>query len=255
MPVSIEPGVKLNTREFTAWATCRLAQPADDEVHVWYAICGSLTPDPARLDHFLSEDENTRAACFRFEEHRRHFVRSHAMVRLLIASYYDASPKEICFSVGSHGKPSIDASQASGLTFNLSHADGIILCAFANRRQIGVDVEQVRVNFNLEEVGERFFSAAERHVLRRVPANEKHSVFFRFWTRKEAYIKARGEGLSHPLHQFDVSLANAGNVLASTRPDAEEANRWVVWNVGVPRGYVAAVAFEATAPEQRRIPE
>jgi 4'-phosphopantetheinyl transferase len=249
VPVSLEPQVKFNLREFTAWsAVSSLDLPARDEVHAWYAIGNSATCDAASVEQYLSEEEKIRSARLRFEEHRKHFVLSHAMLRLLISSYCAMNPRDVSFSLGLHGKPSIDRSL--GLTFNLSHAEDGILCAFANQRQIGADIERVRVNFNVEEIGERFFSLAERGALRGLATAQKHAAFFRLWTRKEAYIKARGEGLSHPLHQFDISLADTGNVLMSTRPNAEEANRWIVWNVTVPRGYVAAVAFEAGAARE-----
>jgi len=246
VPVTLEPTLKFELREFTAWtAVSPISIPASNEVHAWYAIRHGTTCDAAAVESYLSEEEQARAARLRFEQHRKHFVLSHAMLRLLIGAYCGIDPREVIFNYGPHGKPSID--RRLGLTFNLSHADDSIFCAFANRRQIGVDIERVRGDFNTDEIGERFFSLAERETLRRVPPTAKHAAFFRLWTRKEAYIKARGEGLSHPLHQFDIALGDVGNVLVTTRPDAEEASRWVVWNVEVPHGYVAAVSFEAGA--------
>lgn len=253
MPVSVEPLIKLTTSEFAGWdAVPALPMPGTDEVHLWYSTRIPCLPKPrttggpAELEAYLGAEEKTRADRLRFQEHRQQFVKSHAMLRTLIAGYSGMKPSEVSFIYGSHGKPGLSGNMP--LTFNLSHAGEVVVCAFARDRQIGVDVERVRANFNVEEIGERFFSAAERDTLRRLPAGEKHDGFFRFWTRKEAYIKARGEGLSHPLHQFDVCLGGSGNLLIHTRPDADEASRWVIWDVAVPSGCVAAVAFEAAVP-------
>jgi len=122
----------------------------------------------------------------------------------------------------------------------------MVVCAFARDRGVGVDVEKVRRDFNVEEIAERFFSVAERDALRGIPVHEKHEAFFRCWTRKEAYIKARGEGLSHPLHQFDVSLTpKDAAALLATRPDCIEAARWLLRDLPVTSGYLAALAVEA----------
>ena len=248
MPVSLESQAILRIREFTSWkAVPSLAAPASEEVHVWYAIREAAMPGLPNLQEYLDDEEKSRAARLKFENHRNHFVLSHAMLRLLIAGYCGIAPQQICFSYGPHGKPAIDANLH--LTFNLSHADDIVLCAFAWRRDIGADVECVRNDFDVEEIGERFFSSTERQNLRRVPPEHKHDAFFRLWTRKEAYIKARGEGLSHPLHQFDVSLGHSGNLLMSTRPSSAEAHRWIIRDVEVPHGYVAAVSLEARPAE------
>jgi len=121
-----------------------------------------------------------------------------------------------------------------------------VLLAFAEGRQVGIDVEKLRRDFATSEIAERFFSIAEREALRALPQDQRHEAFFRCWTRKEAFIKALGEGLSHPLDQFDVSLAPGGPaVLLATRPDAQEAKRWKLWNIYVPGDYAAALAAEA----------
>ena len=133
----------------------------------------------------------------------------------------------------------------NGLDFNLSHSAGIVLLAFARRRRIGIDIEAVRRDFSTTEIAERFFSPAERTALRQLPHGQRHQAFFRCWTRKEAFIKALGEGLSHPLDQFDVNLApGEPAVLLATRPDATEAGRWALWNVPTAGNYAAALAIE-----------
>src|SRR5439155_2208354 len=174
------------------------------------------------------------------------FLISHGMLRMLLGSYLSIAPQEVCFQCGSHGKPELDcATVQSTLSFNISHTDGLALCAFSSRFRIGVDVEKVRTDFNTAEIAERFFSLAEREALRGLPAQEQHEAFFRCWTRKEAYIKALGEGLSHPLHQFDVSLRKTAVALLATRPVASDAAGWFLHAVPLPEGYVGAVAVES----------
>jgi 4'-phosphopantetheinyl transferase len=101
-------------------------------------------------------------------------------------------------------------------------------------------------NFDFEEIAERFFSLAEQQMLRNTPADQRGTAFFRCWTRKEAYIKALGSGLSHPLFEFDVSMAPKQiSSLLATRPDPSEADKWLIGDLPVPAGYVAALAVEA----------
>ena len=114
--------------------------------------------------------------------------------------------------------------------------------AFSRRRELGVDVEQIRGDSDLDAIAGRFFSAHEQRQLAALPAPEKVEAFFRCWTRKEAYIKATGDGLSLPLSQFDVSISNGEpNALLATRPDASEAARWLLHEVPAGSGCIAAL--------------
>src|SRR5208283_3082224 len=131
------------------------------------------------------------------------------------------------------------------LDFNVSHTAGLALLAFARGRKIGIDVERIRRDFGTAEIAERFFSKAERAALRELPQEQRHEAFFRCWTRKEAFIKALGEGLSHPLDQFDVSLdPHAPAALLATRPDAHEVDRWKLLDIRLLGDFVAALALE-----------
>jgi 4'-phosphopantetheinyl transferase len=162
---------------------------------------------------------------------------------MILAAYLSADPAELSFSYSKKEKPSLGAAHAgSGVTFNISHSGGIALLAFARRREIGVDVEQIRSDFDLEAIARRFFSAHERQELFALPPEERANAFFRCWTRKEAYIKATGDGLSLPLTQFDVSI-NASNekALLATRPDRSEAERWQLREAPAGPGFVAAL--------------
>jgi 4'-phosphopantetheinyl transferase len=244
MEVAIEPGWKLTTRSFGRVPPEPAVTGLDArEVHIWHIRLYDSDPDVLRLQALLSPDELERAARFRFEKHRAQFVRTRATLRSLLGSYLGQSPGKISFSYSDHGKPELAPNGVHELKFNLSHTEGMAIFGFTRGCRIGVDIENLRADFEAEEIAERFFSRAECAALREIPAAQRYEMFFRIWTRKEAYIKARGEGLSHPLHQFDVSLDDAASLLA-TRPDASEAQRWHLENLAIMPGFIAAAAVE-----------
>jgi 4'-phosphopantetheinyl transferase len=214
-------------------------------VQLWRVDLEAIGGDESRWQKVLSADESARAARFHFPRDRQRFVASHGLLRTILASYLTTDPGSLSFSYSKKEKPSLGPAHAgSNVTFNISHSGEIALFAFTRGREIGVDVEQVRRDSDLEAIARRFFSAHEQKQLAAFPAEEKVEAFFRCWTRKEAYIKATGDGLSLPLSQFDVSLA-AGekNALRATRPDATEAGQWLLQEVPVGAGYVAALCL------------
>jgi 4'-phosphopantetheinyl transferase len=214
-----------------------------DEVQVWRVDLEAIRGEESRWQAVLSPDESARAARYHFAADRQRYVASRAWLRMILARYFASEAKALSFSYSQKEKPSLGpAFAASGVTFNISHSGGIALLAFAREREIGVDVEQIRHDFDLEGISRRFFSAREQSELSAVPAEEKTATFFRCWTRKEAYIKATGDGLSLPLSQFDVSLLSGDDdALLATRPDDSEATRWLLREVGAGPGYVAAL--------------
>lgn len=218
-----------------------------DEVHVWLAPLPAPAADIPRLSSFLSSDEKDRAERFRLKRHRNTFIFTRGTLRALLANYLGVFPAGLHFAYAAHGKPSLALPQtAPTLAFNLSHTEGMAVFAFARDRRLGIDVEKVRSDFDVEPIAERFFSLAELLALRNVPGEHRHEAFFRCWTCKEAYIKALGEGFSHPLHQFDVSVSHAEPAaLLHTRSDPAEAQRWCLRDVPLPAGHVAALAVEA----------
>src|SRR5205823_4857465 len=126
--------------------------------------------------------------------------------------------------------------------FNISHTEGRVALAFVRGVDLGIDIERIRLDVNVRVLAEQFFSKYERRFLRRLPPEQLHAAFFRCWTRKEAYIKAKGEGLSIPLHQFDVSLTPGQPAeLLGTRPDRKEASRWELYDLPIECGYAAAL--------------
>jgi len=220
----------------------RFALP-EDEVHLWQIDLATVAPGEQRWEQILSADERARAARFHFSQDRQYFTATRAFLRRILASYVDSDPTELVFRYSNKDKPSLDPGHSGNhVEFNVSHSGAIALLAFARGRALGVDVEQLQENFDHGAIARRFFSEQEQHQLAELAPSERYHAFFRCWTRKEAYIKAQGSGLSLPLHQFDVSL-RPGDVdaLLSTRPDNDEASHWSLRDVRVGDGYVAAL--------------
>jgi 4'-phosphopantetheinyl transferase len=219
---------------------------APDQVHVWRV---PLNQNPARipeLKELLSPDERARAERFRFDKDRNQFIESKATLRLLLSQYLNVSPTGLTFSKAAHGKPALANGQSeSGLRFNLSRRDGLALVAVTRDREIGVDVELIRTDLPLFEIAEVSFSENELATLRGLPESRQAAGFYNCWTRKEAYVKARGEGFSFPLKQFDVSLIpGAAAKLLEVRGSDTEVDRWTLQGLSAGDGYVAALMFE-----------
>ena len=214
-----------------------------DEVHVWHAKL-----DDHVADHFrplLTADEIARADRFHFAKDRNNYVVARGLLRKLLASYIGIGAARLLFSYGEKGKPSLDASHGSAINFNVAHSQARAIYAFSRGRELGVDMEFVREDVEGGQIAERFFSRREIQELGTVPAELKREAFFNCWTRKEAYIKARGEGLSMPLDEFDVSLVpGAAAALIRNHKDQDEIDRWTMQSVPVPDGYVAALVVE-----------
>lgn len=217
------------------------------EVHVWRA---RLEQSQEMQDEFwrtLDLGERERAARFHFEKHRRRFILGRGFLRLLLGRYLEIAPEEVRFAYGPYGKPSLaDEHAASGLRFNASHSHELAVYGFVQEREIGVDVEYVKDDFKSEEIAGHFFSAHEVQTLMALPNDERTAAFFRCWTRKEAYIKALGSGLSHPLDQFDVTLtAHESAALLRDAQDAEAVARWEMFNLELD-DYAGAVVVESS---------
>ncbi len=216
---------------------------AQDEVHIWHL---ALEVEAARVEEccaLLPEDERGRAARFHFKKDRHHFVVGHGYLRLILGRYLNLAPKQLRFTYSQYGKPAL--AHPSRLNFNLSHSHTAALLAVTTAANVGVDIEQIREDFPCLEVAKHFFSHREQAALAALPPEVQPQAFFDCWTRKEAYIKARGEGLSLPLDQFDVTLTPGQPAqLLHTRPEEGEARRWTLQAVPVDAGYAAAVAVE-----------
>jgi len=224
-----------------ATGLCSRALPAE-EVHVWYQHLKGESADVGPFQGLLSADERDKASRYHFDRHRNDFTVTRGTLRILLASYLAKPPESFDFSYSAQGKPAL-ANIDTNLRFNVSHTDGLAALAFTRGREIGVDVEKMRPNLEAEKLAERFFSESERQFISRLTGRALDEAFFRCWTRKEAFIKAKGGGLSIPLHQFDVSIAeDQPTALLGTRPDPSEARRWSLHNLPVKPGYAGALA-------------
>lgn len=216
---------------------------SEDEVHVWRAEVDLPAERLQRLETLLSEEERERADRFLVAPPRRRFVVGRGLLRALLGAYLDADPARLRFTYGPHGKPALF--DDSAISFNVSHSGDLVLGAFARRREVGVDVERFRPDFAGEEIAQRFFSPREVAALRALPAESRLDGFFACWARKEAYIKARGLGLSLPLDRFHVALdPQRPAALLGADDDPDAAARWSLCALAPGVGYAGALAVE-----------
>ena len=198
---------------------------------------------PHAPDGILDERERATARRFVFERDRVRYVAAHTATRLVLAHYLDMAPDAIRYEIGAYGKPRV-ANASVDVRFNLSHSGERGLIAIALRRELGVDIEHHRP-VDILTLAERVFSAAERAALRAVGPERRLEAFYRVWTRKESFIKARGDGLNCPLDAFDVSLADDGaQLLGECRAGAADDRRWTVVNLPAGPGYSGALTVE-----------
>ncbi len=219
---------------------------AHDEVHVWQAMLDQPRFRREAFRRTLAADEQTRAERFHFAKDHEHFIVARGVLRAILGRYLNRVPGSLSFCYGAHGKPGLaGAVGVDTIRFSVSHSHGAALYALARGREVGIDIERVRNDLPVAELSERFFSRSEAARLRALPVAAQGEAFFRSWTRKEAYIKALGGGLSIPLDRLDVTQAagQPGTVLAMQR-NPSQASRWSVQELPATPGYVAALAVE-----------
>ena len=200
----------------------------DDDVHVWRASLALSSPWLQHLRSTLVADELHRALRFHFQVDRERFIAARGLLRIILARYLDLEPGQLRFSYGPGGKPWLAPGQAAGgLSFNLSHSHDLALFAFARGREVGVDVERVGRDVLEKGLAERFFAPGEVAALQALPPDRQVEAFYHVWTCKEAYLKARGEGLLVPLDEFEVSVnPDAPAALLRVQGDPGETHRW-----------------------------
>lgn len=232
------------------WASPPATRPplAQRTVHLWRASCEIPSARIAALRAQLSPEECAKVDRFYFARDRERSTISYALLRRLVASYTGAAPEQVRYSTGTYGKPALAAPEGSPLCFNVSHSGSQIYYAFTLGRELGVDVEQERDNIGYEQLADHSFSPVERQALLALPPAQRKRAFFACWTRKEAYIKARGEGLSHGLDRFDVTLDDPARLLA-TRDDPRNVERWSLHAIAAPPGYQAALCVQGGVDE------
>jgi len=203
------------------------------------------------LTQCLSDGERLRASRFVFERDRRRFIVGRARLRHLLASRLGVQPDAVELAYGPRGKPRLSRSFADAdLCFNVSHTEDLAVYAFSSGREIGVDVEAVREMRDADEIAARFFSRRENEAYRALDLRDKPLGFFNCWTRKEAFIKALGDGLYHPLNRFDVSLApNEPAKILRIENTSGDACGWALHDFSPGPGLIGAVVIRKSADE------
>ncbi len=214
-------------------------------IHVWRGSLDLGQEAYRRFQSLLADDERARAARFHFPRDRARFVVGRGLLRALLGRYLAADPAHLRFRYSIHEKPAL---VGPGLYFNLAHSGATALFAFSPSFDVGVDVELVQPEFEGDRIAERFFSPAEIEALQALPEEDRRVAFLSCWTRKEAFLKARGDGLTLALDSFDVSLApNEPAALLRTAWSSQECSRWQLLDLSdTEQGQVAAVAAPAT---------
>lgn len=216
----------------------------DNEIHVWSANIDQPNSVIQELTQTLSEDELKRADRFYFDKHKNRFITCRGILRNILGNYLEIAPEKIQFCYSDRGKPALLPNN-NNLYFNLSHSENMAVYAMTRKLQIGVDIEYIRPITDAEEIAKRFFSESEYKLIQSLPENQKQLAFFNCWTRKEAYIKAIGQGLAYSLDKIEVSLIPGESPrIISIGGDTNLANNWSIYELKLNNSYAAALAIE-----------
>ncbi len=237
------------------WPQSSTPSELDDlDVHVWSF---HLEVSPACLTRFgswLSLDERERASRFHFEQHRNRYIAGRGWLRELLSAYLNVAPQNITFDYGTHGKPALSGQSAhGGLEFNLSHSDSIAVAGVTRARPLGLDIECVRPLADMGDLVKRFFSQRESSIFEQLQREQQLSVFFNLWTRKEAWLKATGQGISQYLKEVEVSFLPGENVRLLKLPEGFlPAHKWSLQDLDPGCGLKGALAVPVTEPRISR---
>jgi 4'-phosphopantetheinyl transferase len=223
-----------------------IASFADDAVEVVATTLDVGRESVRALTALLSDAERQRASRFMFERDRRRFTVARARLRQLLAARLGVEPESVELAYGTHGKPALARrSTDSDLRFNVSHSADVAVYAFAGGREVGIDVEVVRAIADADDIAARSFSPRENEAYLALDPQDRPLGFFNCWTRKEAFIKALGDGLSHPLDRFDVSLT-PGEPARIVRVDSTPGEHcgWTLHGLSPGPGLVGAVVVQ-----------
>jgi 4'-phosphopantetheinyl transferase len=218
----------------------------EKEVHVWRAPLEAANLAYSTLQEVLSIDEREQARRFAFEKDRRRWIMARGVLRMLLSRYLLVDARELQFSANSYGKPAIAfPEREERLQFNVAHSVDLALYAFGYDQHVGIDVEYMREDVECEKLARSHFSPREYATLQALPAQVQQEAFFLCWSRKEAYLKAKGKGLSIPLAHFDVSLIpGEPAALLASREDPDAPERWLLYDLAPGVNYAGALAVE-----------
>ncbi len=234
-------------QEWKLWEAASFHFASPENVHVWLIPLRTTDVFLKKLKNILSEDELQRAARFRFEKHRKNFISARGHLRLLLSAYTGLNPHSIKFTYNEFGKPFLNTAHSGRpLFFNISHSHELALIAFNPQWELGVDIEWMPPDFNGLHLVKRFFSANEIEQIEQLPEAQKKEAFFNGWTRKEAYIKARGKGLNIRLSGFSVSLKPGTAVkIIETSHDPKAVAEWNLQSIPVNKEYKGAIVVHS----------
>jgi len=216
-------------------------QLLERQIHIWRVNVSDFL---ARVEGFfplLNAKEKTKAERFHFKKDRDKYIVSQVCLRLLLGAYLNLPANEVEFYEGAHGKPYLK--QPNDFQFNLSNSHGCVIYAFTLSHEIGVDMEYSLKVIESHKLAARFFTESESDQLAKLKGDALQQAFFNVWTRKEAFIKAIGEGLSFPLKDFEVSVKDPARIVA-IKDDELEAKAWFMQGFEPKKDYVAAVAVK-----------
>lgn len=216
-----------------------LREISDNEIHIYQTY---LDKPPSEIDNFrkiLSQDELQKADRYKFDSDRNNYITCRAILRNILSQYSDFSPDEIIFSYTDKGKPYLNGNE---IKFNLAHTNSYAAYAIIKEKEVGIDLEYVRRIPDALKIASRYFSSAEINELKEISETELDRAFLNCWTRKEAFIKATGDGLSYPLADFSISLNSDLPEILYIKGKLSEIKEWSLYNVKVESDYVSSLA-------------
>ncbi|MBC8769913.1 4'-phosphopantetheinyl transferase superfamily protein [Arenibacter sp. BSSL-BM3] len=212
-----------------------------ETLHLWHVDVG--TDLDSRYFNLLSEDEKIRAGKYRFTQDQHMFIKARAVLRILSGHYLQKDPIHIRFKYGAYGRPYFQ--DENSLLFNVSHSEGKAIIGFGKFTEMGTDIEKIKSDFNVLDIAGKFFSQSEIKSLTEIPKEEQNRAFFRCWTRKESFIKAKGDGLSLPLDSFSVTLDDDIKArLIETKWNPCEKENWKIFSYVQNDNYIVAVSVQ-----------
>jgi 4'-phosphopantetheinyl transferase len=218
------------------------------EIHLWLTPTSRFASHRHALEILLSREEIERMERFHFQQDKQRYAVAHGLLRMLISRYVNIPPRLVHFRSSPQGKPALHSYHESGyLTFNISHSHHLLAFAFSRSYRLGVDVEYIRHMPDFQEIANHFFHPIEKSALQRFPICEREQVFFEYWTRKEAFVKATGDGLSFPLDSFYVSNDRSSRdspIHRLYRVQCEGVGHWSVLSFNPDPCYAGALAFD-----------
>lgn len=228
------------------WDTPKGYEIDRDTVHVWRARFQPAFPSRKRLAESLSEEETDRAKRFVHPSDRDRYVFSHGVLRSILCHYVGCVPRELGFKADEYSKPClVSPADGKGIQFNISHSGDMTLVAVSRGPAVGIDVELVREVPDALQIVTRFFSPQEREFFASVPQTDLRDSFFDYWTSKEAFLKAMGEGLSYPLDEFSVVLRKGEpeGTVYTRNDDQANAHCWRIVRLQPGSGYCGALVI------------